>query len=96
MKLFLRPRAKLDLDDAYAWYEQQRIGLGDELLNEIESTLQTIIERPYSFPVVEQNARRALAKRFPYGIFFTADETEIVIFAIYHAKRNPRGWKSRL
>jgi plasmid stabilization system protein ParE len=94
--LVVRPRAKLDVDDAYAWYEEQRVGLGDELLLEIDTTLEAILQRPMSFPEVESNVRRALVKRFPYGVYFVVEDAQIVVFAIYHAKRDPRGWQSRI
>jgi hypothetical protein len=35
--LIIRPQAEADLRDAQQWYDSQRPGLGDELLNEIGS-----------------------------------------------------------
>ena len=42
---FLRP-AKADLDDAAAYYNRQREGLGDEFVWEVDGTIQRILEQP--------------------------------------------------
>lgn len=44
---FLSP-ARQELDDAYAWYERQAVGLGFELLDEIDRTVHRIKAYPYS------------------------------------------------
>ena len=49
-----------------------------------------------SFPVVYQDVRRALTKRFPYGIYFVLDDSRIIVIAIFHAKRNPKTWQRRI
>ena len=96
MKLEFRPRAKLDLDDAYAWYEAQHPGLGDSFLAEVETALEGIREHPESFAQIERNARRALLRRFPYGVYFVVEDAKVVVFAVYHFKRDPSGWQARL
>jgi len=59
-----------DLDQAAEWYEEQRRGLSDALLLDVEAALEAIRERPNSFPAVGARTRRALLKRFPYAIYF--------------------------
>jgi hypothetical protein len=39
--------------------------------------------------------RRALLRRFPYGVFFEVAETEIVVYAVFHCARDPRAWRRR-
>ena len=66
----LRPRAETDLQEAFAWYEEQRAGLGQDFLLTVEVTLARIERNPKSFPVVHRTVRRALLRRFPYCVFF--------------------------
>tara|TARA_B100000315_G_scaffold57471_1_gene51752 strand:- start:992 stop:1471 length:480 start_codon:yes stop_codon:yes gene_type:complete len=68
-KVILRPKAELDLEDAYDWYENQLKGLGADLLAKVDDSLNIIKESPKIFPIIHKNIRRALIHRFPYGIF---------------------------
>ena len=95
VRLIIQPEAERDLAEAFTWYETQRPGLGNELLLSIEASLAAIQRRPETFPVVHREIRRALIRRFPYGIFFVIDEASLIVIAIFHAKRDPRRWESR-
>jgi hypothetical protein len=62
--------AALDLERAAFWYESQRSDLGTEFTNAARSLFERIEENPLEFPVVYQDARRALMNRFPFAIYF--------------------------
>ena len=94
--LIIRPEAEADLADAYTWYDRQRKGLGGDFVREVERKLHALRDLPESFPVVYQDVRRALTKRFPYGIYFVLDDSRIIVIAIFHAKRNPKTWQRRI
>ena len=95
LEVRLRPEAELDLADAALWYEEQRPGLGHQFLDEALSVLSTISESPLMYPMVHRNTRRALARRFPFGVYFRVEATTVVVVAIMHGSRNPHRWKSR-
>jgi plasmid stabilization system protein ParE len=61
-----------------------------------ESEMAEAIERtPFQFPLVYKNVRRALTRRFPYQIFFVAEEERVVVLAVFHARRDPKIWQGR-
>jgi len=91
----LRDEADRDLTDAASWYEQQRVGLGHEFLDDVQSLVDRIGEEPLNFPVVYRNARRAVMNRFPFCVYFVVKQTEIIIFAVIHGTRHPSRWKGR-
>jgi plasmid stabilization system protein ParE len=91
----LRPAAAADVEDAWQWYEARRDGLGDEFLEAVRETLESIPAHPESAPVVHRDIRRHLLRRFPYGIFYRLIRGELVVVACFHAKRDPRVWRSR-
>jgi len=91
-----REEAEMDLADAASWYEFQQQGLGDEFLNELLSTIQSVEKHPFGFPIVHRDVRRALIKRFPFGVFYRVESEFIVIFAVMHASRHPLRWQSRI
>jgi plasmid stabilization system protein ParE len=84
--------AVAELVDAYDWYEKQRPGLGEELLAEFETVQRHLEKHPLSYPVVDGQTRRALTRRFPYGVFYEILENQVVITAFFHSKRDPARW----
>ncbi len=91
----LREEAERDLGAAAAWYEQQRVGLGHDFLDEVLSTFELVAEQPLKYPVVHRDTRRALMARFPFGIYFRVEQSQIVVVAVIHGSRHPRRWQSR-
>ncbi len=90
-----RPAAAADVEDAWQWYEARRDGLGDEFLDVVQATLESITAHPESAPVVHRDVRRQLLRRFPFGLFYRIVEGQVVVVACFHAKRSPRLWRSR-
>lgn len=95
LPLFFRPDAEADVADAFAWYEEQSPGLGSHFLLCVEAALSQIQRHPDASPVIHRLIRRALLRRFPYGIFYILGDTQIIIVAVFHAKRSPVLMKKR-
>ena len=95
MTVRLRPEAEADVSDAARWYEAQRSGLGSEFLDEVLRTLSSISEYPDLYPRVSGDVRRAVIRRFPFGVFYVMDESEVVVLAVMHGRRAPSRWKNR-
>lgn len=93
--LWLTPEAECDLDEAHAWYSKQRPGLGGQFLRAVDSSFKAIRRHPEAYQLVDRKMRRALLRRFPYGVFFEVAETEIVVYAVFHCARDPRAWRRR-
>ena len=94
-KFIVRPAAEADIDIAYAWYERERKGLGEEFLKEVNATRQLVLEMPRGYPAVHRQTRRALVHRFSYGLFYRIVGDTIVFVACFHTSRNPELWKRR-
>src|SRR5262245_43632002 len=94
-KLELRLEARAEFLEAIDWYEGRRAGLGARFKAEVDRVLARIQLGPQHFPEIEPGYRRALVDVFPYGIFFAPKETEIVVLAVLHHRRDPETWKSR-
>ena len=87
--------AKRDLDDATSWYEGRREGLGKEFSLAVEQEIQRIAVSPNQFARVRGLVRRAVLRRFPYSIYFVAEEFRVVVVAVFHAKRGPQNLEDR-
>ena len=94
-RLVVRPEAEAELREAYAWYEERRPGLGDEFLLCIDACLDSIERHPGLHPVIHRGVRRALLRRFPYGVFYVMAENTISVAAVFHLSRDPERWIQR-
>ena len=84
-----------EMQAAAAYYAARTLGLGDTFLNEIEQGLRRIQAFPRLWPVYEDEYRRYLLQRFPYGLIYRIDLEEIFILAVAHLHRHPGYWKNR-
>ncbi|HEU5080935.1 MAG TPA: type II toxin-antitoxin system RelE/ParE family toxin [Opitutaceae bacterium] len=78
------------------YYNRKVPGLGDAFVDEVEAGVASILASPRACRVVEDDVRRYLVKRFPYGIYYSIEPNEIVvIWAVKHLRRNPDYWQER-
>ena len=92
---FLKP-AQSEIDDAFAWYDSQSSGLGTLFLDNIDRTIRRIAAYPLSNVEIEQDLRRCLLSRFPYGIIYGIDSETVIVVAVAHLHREPRYWIDRM
>ncbi|BFM40213.1 type II toxin-antitoxin system RelE/ParE family toxin [Synechocystis sp. LKSZ1] len=95
-KLIIRPDAELDIQEAFEWYEAQILGLGSEFVRAVDACLSSVGRNPLTYSVIYKQVRRALIRRFPYGIFYVLEKDCVVVIACFHSKQNPKSWKTRL
>lgn len=95
-ELIIAPEAEQDLIEAFAWYEDQRPGLGEEFLSCVDASLQAILRMPEMHRVVYEGCRRALIRRFPYAVFYEFMGQKVMVYAIFHVARDPEKWRKRL
>lgn len=91
--MVFRAQAELEISEAAEWYEARGKGLSTEFLRTVEACLASIQRNPFQHPKIYGAHRRAALRRFPYGIFYTVTDDEIVIVSCYHARRDPKGWR---
>ena len=87
-----------EFEEAAAWYEARRPGLGFAFVTEIEQLTASIAERPMAFPQwkSEDPVRRVGARRFPYAVFYDVEPERVVVLAIAHSSRRPGYWGGRI
>jgi plasmid stabilization system protein ParE len=93
--IVLREEAEEDIREAREWYQAQRSGLGDEFIAELDASLQRLQVAPGRYPKVHGDLRRALLRRFPYAIYFSATSNDVLVFGVLHQRRSPAVWQRR-
>jgi toxin ParE1/3/4 len=91
-RLIFRPEAQKDVAEAAEWYDQQSAGLSLRFRAALDNTLAAIEENPRLHPQV---LRRALVRRFPFGIFYVPRTDGVIVVAVLHTARDPRLWRAR-
>ena len=91
--------ATVDLDDATAWYEAQRPGLGNRLFTAVRVAVASVVRWPNSGRPVEgasvAGVREVPVSGFPFRIVYRSDAETITILAIAHERRSPGYWTER-
>lgn len=90
------PEAEEDLRSSFSWYESQRTGLGEEFLLCVEAALALVRDNPFLGRRVHERARRILTRRFPYAIVYGVEHRRLVVFAVFHGRRDPTDWLRRV
>jgi toxin ParE1/3/4 len=89
-------QATKELDEALAWYEQRRLGLGREFQFAVEDAVRRICENPQAGPQYGTTRfHYFLVRRFPYVVFYSEDADAIRVMAVAHGRRRPGYWKNR-
>ena len=90
LPLRIRAEASADLNAAWNWYENQREGLGDDLLGCVDAAFAAVARSPEAYARVDGAVRRVLVRRFPYIVLFREYPEYIAILAVFHTSRNPQ------
>jgi toxin ParE1/3/4 len=93
----VHPAAEADIEQAAAWYEAQRIGLGVRFLAELDRTMNRIAADPETGTPwsSERPYRRMTLRRFPYIVVFERSGPEVLVLAVAHTRRSPGFWLGR-
>ena len=94
------PPAVADIIAAAEWYDDQRAGLGDEFVMEVDAVIRSLAKSPYIHAVRFTDVRCARLKRFrAYAVFYYIWQGEVIVFGVFHGRRDPqiiRGRRTRL
>jgi plasmid stabilization system protein ParE len=90
------PDADAELAEARQWYAHQRADLDIEFMESINDALLRIVRNSQLYPIVYKTLRRAVVRRFPFAVFYEVTADEIQVIAVFHSRRDPEVWKSRV
>ena len=101
LQVLFEPEARDELAAAKAWYDDERPGLGADLLAEVDATIERILRWPDLPPRLlvagtTRHVRRAPLRRFPFAIVYAVVGDTLWVVAVAHARRRPGYWRDRL
>ncbi len=95
VKVVFRPAARAEFDGATLRYEDRRPGLGAQFVSEIDYAVDLASKYPDRYPIKHNGIRCVRARRFPYSIYYIVETEQVVVLAVFHARRDPAIWQSR-
>ena len=93
--LTIRKEAELDINSAFEYYENKRLGLGHDFLLCIEAAISKIERNPLQYKVIHKEIRRIAVHRYPYRIFYLVRKQLVIVTAVFHARQDPQSWNNR-
>jgi plasmid stabilization system protein ParE len=96
LPLVLRGAARADFNEAFDWYERQRPGLGIDFAERVQAVFDSISAMPELHAPVHRDVRKAVVKPYPYSVIYRIRDNQVTVLAVFHSKRDPGVWKSRV
>lgn len=84
-----RQAARREIINVARSYERQREGLGGLFLDEIGRIEAHVSDGPRLYQLVSDGVRRAVLRRFPFGLFYLEEEQRVLVLACLDLRRDP-------
>ena len=89
MQIHYVPEDFDDLVRARDWYDECAEGLGDDFIRMVYAEFECVQVFPQRWELVYASFRRALIRRFPYVVYYIADQGQITVYGVFHSARDP-------
>ena len=89
-KVQIQDKARLDIQDAVYYYEEQSKGLGKRFTSQVLEASKTLKINPH-FQIRYDDVRCLKLKSFPYSLHYIIEEIEeiVIIYAVIHTASDP-------
>jgi len=81
--LEIKEEANNEIIQAFNYYNEKRVGLGEEFLDHLELYFEKILMHPTQFPRKRKPYREAFLKRFPYLIIYETLHDKVIVYSVY-------------
>ncbi len=75
MKFLFHPGAIQEYEDSAIYYSSVSPLVARRFVEEVEKAISRIRRNPTAWVTVDEDIRRCLVKRFPFGIYYTIEWT---------------------
>ena len=96
MRLHIARSAEVDLLNGHAFYEGQQAGIGAYFLDSLYADIDALMLYAGIHPKPSGRLHRALAKRFPFAIYYDLQGDDVTVVAVLDCRQNPASIVKRL
>jgi plasmid stabilization system protein ParE len=90
------PAAEADLLEEIAYYSNAGEGLGIRFQAAVTAAVKKAAARPDSGAPSSNGTCRRLVKGFPFSVVYRASDSELLVVAVAHHRRQPGYWSGRI
>ena len=87
--------AREEFFDSIEYYELQQPGLGLTFSEQVQATIERVMEFPDGWTPLDNTFHRCLIKQFPYALIYTVESQVLIIAAVMNLHRKPDYWRNR-
>jgi plasmid stabilization system protein ParE len=90
-KYYFEPKALKEYITALEWYKKRSDAAAANFVKEIDIAVAAICFEPYRYHIGYKQFREISLKKYPFHIIYTIEETkkQVLIFSVFHQKKNP-------
>jgi hypothetical protein len=96
MKLHALAPARLELDEALAYYADIHPDLAETLFKEVIRSRKLIEQFPFAWMNMGLGVHGFIVRGYPYTIVYEVQGEDVWVIAYAHHKRRPGYWRDRL
>lgn len=96
MKLHISRAAEDDLQKGFLFYERQQLGVGGYFLDSLYADIDSLVLYGGIHPKHKGQLHRALAKRFPFALYYDLRGELVTVVAVLDCRQNPASIIKRL
>ncbi len=89
----LHPVAQKEYESSLSWYLERSLDAAENFVKEVDAALVEICRDPNRYRNKYKNYREYGLRKYPFDIVYVVEQQSqlVVIVAIFHEKRHPRG-----
>jgi plasmid stabilization system protein ParE len=87
-RIEIEERAKIEISEAFEWYENQQVGLGVTFIEALQNAFKTIQKSPNGYTKYRYHRQFPLSV-FPYVVLYEIVKETMYVDAVFHTRRNP-------
>lgn len=84
MRYVFHPEALTEYAEAVQYYSEQQVEVAQAFIDAVENAVYRIRESPTRYIAIDEDVRRCMTRKFPYGILYTIEQDYILILAVMH------------
>ena len=96
MRIRLSRSARTDINEGKAFYDNKQSGLGDYFVNCIKADIHSLLFTAGVHSVKYRDYHRMVCHTFPFAIYYTKIEQDVVVYAVVDCRRAPAWFRKQL
>ncbi len=96
MNVIYHKNAELEAITSAQFYESQAAGLGSKFLDDLDRTVNDIVNYPEAWSIMGDDIRRHLFTHFPFGVIYRMTNSKILVLAVMNLHQKPNSWHDRM